>query len=116
MTLEKLINLPCTIIRRSDSAEEDDYGNALAGAEEVDTVCEIQQKMRDENAEGEPASADWLGIFPAGTTIDSDDAVEVDGIGRFEVIGAPWSARNPRKQTVSHIEATLRRTGGAVAS
>jgi hypothetical protein len=82
----------------------------------VDTVCEIQQKARSESAEGEPASADWLGVFLAGTAIDSDDKVEVDGIGRFEVIGAPCHARNPRTQQPSHIEATLRRTGGAVAS
>lgn len=116
MTLDKLVNTPCTIIRRSDSSETDDYGNAIAGTAEVNTVCEVQQKARGENAEGEPASADWLGIFPAGTTLDSDDVVEVDDLGRFEVIGAPWSARNPRTQQMSHLEATLRRTGGAVAS
>lgn len=115
MTLAKLINTPCTIVRKSASGTEDVYGNLIPSEEEIDAVCEVQQKDRGEQPEGEPADADWLGIFPAGTDLDANDSVIVDGLGGFELIGAPWPARNPRTRAASHIEATLRRVAGAGA-
>lgn len=115
MSLAKLLNTPCTIVRSSASETEDDYGNLIPSEEEIDAVCEVQQKARDEQAEGEPADADWLGVFPVGTDLDSNDSVIVDELGRFELIGPPWPARNPRTKAVSHVEATLRRVAGAGA-
>jgi hypothetical protein len=31
----------------------------------------------------------------------------------FEVVGDPWQARNPRTRLLSHVEATVRKTGEA---
>ena len=106
-----LINRPCTIVSRSASADGDDYGNAIDTESTIDTVCEIQQRRRDEPADqGELSSTDWLGFFPAGTALDTGDAVQVDG-ERFELVGDPWPVRNPRTRAVSHIEASLRKVG-----
>lgn len=113
MALANLLNRTCTITRRSTSASEDDYGNAIDSQTNVQTVCEIQQRSRDEqDDQGETSDTLWLLVLPAGTAIDTSDKVSVPGMGEFEMVGAPWPARNPRTQQESHVEATLRRTAG----
>ncbi len=80
----------------------------------TEIVCEVQQRQRNEDADqGEMSESDWLGIFPVGTELTTADAISVEGLGEFELVGAPWPARNPRTQLASHVEATLRRTAGA---
>jgi len=113
MTLAQLLNTPVTILRRSASKETDPYGNPIASEEEVETVCEVQQRQRSEAGDaGELSDTQWLGIFPTETDLRTGDAVRVDGIGEFELVGSPWEARNPRTQSPSHVEATMRRTTG----
>jgi hypothetical protein len=116
MSLSTLINKPCEIERRSLSADTDRYGNYLNTTTIVATVCELQQRIRKEpGEEGELSDTIWRAFFPAGTPIDTSDAVVVDDIV-YEVVGDPWQARNPRTQTLSHVEATLRKTGDSTAS
>lgn len=111
--LSTLLNRPMTILRRTASGTTDAYGADIPGTTEVEVVGELQQQRRDEPAtEGELSDTRWLAIFPAGTSIDTGDAVACDG-ETFEVVGDPWAARNPRTQVVSHVEATLRRTATA---
>jgi hypothetical protein len=129
--LTTLLSLPCTIVRREASTatepvagtDVDDYGNPLPtdpdtdpadNAYELDTVCELQQQDRDEPAAaGELSDTVWLLYLPPGTELDTGDAVDVDGYGRFELVGDPWAVRNPRTGVASHVEATVRRTGPA---
>jgi len=85
-------------------------GNAVEDTTETFTVCELQQRNRMETPQGDWSSAEWVGFFPAGTELDAGDAVELDDF-TYEVIGAPWPARNPRTQVESHVEATLNLTG-----
>lgn len=114
MSLSQLLNRTCWIVQRSDDGDTDELGNEKPSEAELESVCEIQQNRRDEDeSQGELSASDWLGVFPAGTALDTGDAVIVDGLGRFELIGAPWQVRNPRTQTESHVEATLRRVAGA---
>lgn len=114
MSLTSLINRPCLLIRRSESGDTDDYGNDIATETIVATVCEIQQIRRTEPAtEGELSQGDWVAFFLPGTALDTSDAIEVDGLGTFELVGGPWVVRNPRTQQESHVEASLRRTAGA---
>jgi nucleoid DNA-binding protein len=114
VTLAKLLNTPCTILRRSASGAEDSYGNPIETEEEIETVAEIQQQQRSEAGDaGELSDTAWLGVFPAGTDLRTGDAVRIDGIGGFELVGDPWPARNPRTQQASHVEASLRRTMGS---
>jgi hypothetical protein len=111
--LASLINRKCTIFRRSPSGSSDDYGNAIKTETAVETLCEIQQRSRDErDDQGELSDTLWNAYFPAGTALRTGDEVRVDGIGYFELVGDPWPARNPRTQAESHLEATLRRTAG----
>lgn len=93
---------------------EDNYYSDTAEAESaVESVCEVQQRRRNEDADqGETSDSDWLGIFPAGTSLDTAAAVIVEDLGTFELVGAPWPVRNPRTQKESHLEATLNRTAG----
>lgn len=79
----------------------------------VETHCELQQRGRSEpGSAGELSIGDWVAFFPAGTELTTGDTVTVDGQD-YEVAGDPWHARNPRTQTASHVEASLKRTVGA---
>lgn len=111
--LTDLLNQPCQIIRRSQSGEADEYGNDVPSATVVETVCELQQQQRSEPAgDAELSDTRWLAVFPAGTDLRTGDSVAVDGLA-YELVGDPWHARNPRTHSVSHVEATLRRTAGS---
>jgi len=115
MTLANLINRPCSILTADDS-EHDDFSEGRPTREGHDTVCEIQQAEATEAANaGEVSRTDWKGFFLVAdyALLDTASAVEVDEIGTFELVGAPWLARNPRTQANSHVEANLRRTKGA---
>lgn len=110
--LTDLLNRPVTIVTRTDGDAEDEYGNAVPDESMTTTLGELQQERRDEpNTAGETSDSRWLLILPAGTVINTGDAVIVDS-EVYEVVGAPWPARNPRTGVVSHVEATLRRTAG----
>ena len=116
MPLSNLINRPCVIVRRSASGDIDELGNETSDEARIETVCEVQQavgRSGEPPAQGEAADTSWAAFFPPGTQLDTGDAIEVEGIGTLEVVGAPWPARNPRTQVESHVEATVRRTPGA---
>lgn len=113
MTLSQLLNRPMTLILRSDTGDEDAYGNDVPDETFVEVAGELQQQRRTEPADaGETSLTDWLLILPAGTLLNTGDAVICDG-QVYEVVGAPWAARNPRTGAESHVEATVRRTAGA---
>jgi hypothetical protein len=104
--LADLLNRPTTIVHRvSDEAFDAAYTEST-----TETVCELQQRVRTER-EGVISITDWLLILPAGTPIDTNDQVIVDG-KRFEIEGDAWEARNPYTQQPSHVEASLRFIGG----
>ena len=112
MPIDLLLNRPVTIVTRTDSGSTDEYGNSIPSETMTETVGELQQVRRDEPGDaGETSDTRWLLVVPAGTVINTGDAVIVDS-EVYEVVGAPWLARNPRTQTVHHVEATLRRTSG----
>lgn len=114
--LNSLINRPCKIVRRSPSGEIDEYGDEEPTEAIVDTVCEIQQRARDEDElAGELSDTLWTVFFLPGEQVGTGDQLIVDG-QVYEFVGEPWDARNPRLQAASHIEATVRRTGPEVGS
>lgn len=116
MSLDRLINRPCTIVRRLPSADEDGYGNEIPAEQSIETVCELQRRMQrtgDERGDqGELSDTVWSVFFLPGETVHTGDVVIVDG-AEYELVGRPWRVRNPRTQVVSHVEATLRQTAGA---
>lgn len=112
MPIDLLMNLPVTIVNRTDSDDVDEYGNAIPTENAMETVGELQQVRRDEPGDaGETSDTRWLLVLPAGTVVNTGDAVIADS-EVYEVVGQPWPARNPRTGVVSHVEATLRRTAG----
>ncbi len=113
MSLAALLNRPVTIIRRTESGDVDAYGNTVYDEAMVDVLGELQQIRRDEpGGEGETSDTKWALFLPAGTALSTRDIVLVED-EEYEVIGEPWSARNPLEQALSHVEATLRRVAGA---
>lgn len=113
MPLAQLLNTPVTITRRTASGAIDEYGDETSTESTVETVGELQQTARDErDLSGETSETTWLLFLPAGTEIGTADAVTVDG-QTYELVGAPWPARNPRTKTVSHVQATVKRIAGS---
>lgn len=108
-----LINRTCWITRRSESDDTDDFGNEIPTETVTQSVCEVQQQRREEPGdEGELSDTTWVGFFLPTEVLNSGDSVSVEGIGSFELVGDPWTARWPDAQVDSHVEATLRRTEG----
>lgn len=114
--LSELINQTCWIVTRPGSGDGDSYYGAEAdetAATAVETVCEIQQRRRDEpNAEGELSKTDWLGIFPLDVVLKSSSAVVTEDRGTFELEGDPWKVWDPFAQQYDHVEADLVRVSG----
>lgn len=113
MSLTSLINRPATLRHRTGGTRRDRDGNRVPEVVEVETVCELQQRQRREDAD-EVSDARWVAFFLPGEIVGTGDELIVDGVS-FQVEGDPWPARSPRSRTLSHIEATLRRTAGAEA-
>lgn len=111
MTVEALMNKPCTIIRRETSADRDEYGDEIREETTESTSCEIQQLGSNEPGD-EAASTTYTLFLPADTQIDQDDGVVIDG-HLYELTGVPDLVRNPRTQQDSHLEVILRRAAGA---
>jgi hypothetical protein len=115
MPLSNLINRPCTLLRRSASADDiDEAGDAVRSETAVAAVWELQQRRRDEPSDqGELSVTTWDAFFLPGTELDGTDQI-VDGpTGHlYELVGDPWEARNPRSG-FRQIEATVQRAGGA---
>lgn len=94
------------------STDRDAHGREIPATGHTETFCDVQQRSRREPGdEGELSDTIWDGFFPPGTVLNTGDAVIVNALGRFELIGDPWSA-NTGSLGVAHVEATLRRTRG----
>lgn len=107
-----LCNRACQLIKRSPSGEEDDYGNEIPeDAPRATSVCEVQQKDSDEQPTGSPASSEWDGFFPDGVDLSSVDAVNVPGLGMFEIVSDPVEWRSPVSGGRVYTFAKLRKTG-----
>lgn len=112
MTLATLVNRPCTIVSRTDSGSVNAYGDEINAENGTAALWELQQRGRSEG-EDEVSDTRWSAYFLPDVALHSGDAI-VDGeTGEtYEVEGEPWRARNPRTHAVSHVEASVRRTGG----
>lgn len=113
MTITALINQPCTLVHRADSGTQDDYGNETVAESTRSTVCSIQQTRRSEPGDqGEVSDTTWMVFLLPDESLHTGDQVIVS-TETYEVTGDPWRAFNPRTGSVSHVEATVRRTAGA---
>jgi hypothetical protein len=109
----RLLNRPCTVVRRVDSGEVNDYGDPVMTETQTEAICELQKPPRrasdEANQSGELSDTLWDLFLPAGTEIATGDAVIVDGV-KYELVGDPWRARHPLTRNIDHLEATVRLT------
>lgn len=109
MPVARMMTTDCTIVRRS--VVDDDSFDQEAQPEEVEAVCSLQQRRRDETDDrGEVSETFWDLSLPHGTEIDTGDAVKVGG-RRYELVGEPWSPEEGSR-SMWHVEATVRRVAG----
>lgn len=121
--IEHLLTLPCTLVLRTSTGATNDHGEEVMSTQEVDTVCEFQQRGRTEPTtegasarttgdQGDLSVTSWLLVLPAGCpAVDSGDQVVIGDL-IYEFVGAPWRARNPVTGVESHVECTVVRTAG----
>lgn len=108
MSLVTLINEPCTITNRTATDDTDEFGNAETTTTTDDTVCYREQTSTVEvTVDENTVTADWKFLFHPGTVIGATSTVTV-GDDTYEVVGAPWPARNPRTRAVHHVECNAR--------
>lgn len=109
MNIDRLLTLTGTITTTSASTA-DRYNDPTEATATAEVACYIEQRRTTDDTSGlSVASADWLGIFPAGTTLTASDRVTVASL-TYQVYGDPWPVHDPRSGMTSHIEANLRRT------
>lgn len=108
MSVAALMNQVCTITSRATGATVDRYGNPAVTETTSATTCYAEQTRRTEDTTNTDQQAqDWLVVLPAGTAVDGHDVITIGSLV-LEVVGPPWPARNPRTQSVSHIEVSAR--------
>lgn len=102
-----LIRRPCTLVKRP-VASKSRYGNPTRDSIDVQTVCELQQRTRDEIGEqSEVSTSDWMAFFLPTEVVGREDRLIVDG-ETYEMVGGPWPVTHPPTGRVSHIEASVR--------
>lgn len=114
MSIEKLMK-PVTILRRVESDETDEYGNAVVETVEVEGKAAIQKAHRvdeEQGSEGEVSDTRWNGCLPIGTDLNTGDALRNEGGEVFEMVGDPWNAEEGSPE-MWHVEVSLRRVAGA---
>lgn len=112
MDPSRLMTSTATVTWVTGSGTVDEMGNPADVVDSDSYPCWLWQTSRSETTAGTDVQRETfeLGLHPdAASIIDSVDAIAVDGVA-YEFVGPPWAAKNPRSGTVSHIEATVRRT------
>src|SRR5262245_48763073 len=89
MRISHLLTKPCTITRRSDSGEINEYGDPVPTETTVEMTCELQKQVRRASEEpagaGEASDTLWDLFLPPGTEIETADFVTIDGIA-YEMV------------------------------
>lgn len=111
MSLETMINRPCTLIRETASGKRNAAGNETTEKVEVETVCEYQQRSTRENPESVTRSADVVYFLPH-EEVSSGNEIVIPGEGRFRVEGQPARRRNPRTMASAQVEVQVERIAG----
>lgn len=113
MSIDSLMNIPCTITPRAPAEQPDDYNDeVLEDGTPFDSTCWKARVSSTENTGNENVVVgDWHYYFPADTDLTKLDARAKVSTpdGDFEMVGDPWLAQNPRSTSGEHVEAYGRR-------
>lgn len=103
------MTLAATVTVVAETGAEDEYGNPTEQTTTTATTCWLHQTQRSEGTvDANTQDETWQLYLPPTVTIDGGDRITVQGV-IYELIGPPWRAFNPRLETTTHIEATVRR-------
>jgi hypothetical protein len=108
LSIATRLTRPCVFIYRAEGPA-DGYGDPGWLENPVDGVCYAEQAKATEPGDPHYQAEDWRIVVAPEVTVDGLDAVEIDGL-RFEIVGPPWRAVDPRSDTVHHVELAARRT------
>ena len=106
--LSRLFNQPCSLVTRVPGPP-DPYGDPTWVETVTESRCYAEQATASEPGDPNYQAEEWRILLDADVPTDGLDAVVVDG-KRFEVIGPPWRAFNPRTKTVWHTELRAKAT------
>lgn len=94
-------------LRARTSSGTDEYGNPTEVEATSSSKCHVRPLSTDELPDG-ISSERWKIYLPAGTALDVDDRVSVDG-ELYEVVSVPTERYNPRSRMVEAITAEIER-------
>lgn len=109
--IEQMLNRTVTIVHRIPDVDYDEFSGPLPDAPSTETMGSLDQIQRRElDGQGELAAAAYTLFLPAGTIIDSNDSVSIDGVS-YELVGEPFQVENKLTGVIHHLECTVERTG-----
>lgn len=109
MTIRYLLQTPCTITGRSQSATVDAWGQPTTDTTSTETKCWLDQATTDEDHSGiEAVRVDARIYLLPDVAVDENDRISVEGLGDWEVVGQPNRLVRPNR-VPSHIEADCRK-------
>ena len=88
-----MLSTPGTLVQRSQTGPEDEYGSPTWVTVSIPVMCHVQPKSSEELVSLVAGKGTWNGFFPEGAPIDHVDALLA--IGRtFEFDGPsrPWNS------------------------
>lgn len=97
------------VLHRREPGPPDAYGDPTWVDFTEDALCYAEQASASEPGDPNYQADEWRFVFDESVGLDGVDAIDKDG-SRFEVIGPPWPAYNPRTRTVHHVELRARAT------
>lgn len=115
MKPDRLLNELVLVTRRTAGGPLDEYGNPTTSETTLGPyngyawLLNADERTSDANLQSE----EWKVVLEAAAAdqVRGADRVTV-GSAVFEVIGPPWTVKNPRTSVVSHVELAARRTDG----
>jgi hypothetical protein len=111
MSLTRMLTIPCTVVSRVPTGEQDRNGDPLTEEVSVTTKCALQQFRGEEHEEGGSVSDTlWNLYLPYETQIGSSAVIEARE-RRYEVVGECWKAEEGSR-SMWHVEALVRRRAG----
>jgi hypothetical protein len=109
VALSDFISTQCQLLRRVESGDRDEDGNAIPDEDAVDTLCDLQQVSAQEH-QGELSDTTWMLFFGPDESVHAGDAVRIRD-EEYELVGDPWRPKD-FKGGFSHIQARARQTIG----
>ena len=100
--LARLLTRPCTLVRRVP-ATADAYGDPTWSEAHTVTLCYAEQAAPSEPGDPHYQGDEWRFVLDASAVVDGLDAIDLEG-RRFEVVGPPWMAKDPRANLDHHWE------------